>query len=108
MTHIDRKFLTRYPSFNQFINKSGEETSENEKTKDENQTPLELVEANYNILKNKLEDAIRKNFKMFSHFFERLIVQLLVARGYGGSVKDAVEAIGKLRDKGVDGIAQKD
>src|SRR5207245_3611316 len=41
-------------------------------------------------------------------FFERLVVELLVKMGYGGSRKDAGEAIGRSGDEGIDGIIKED
>ncbi|MBW7916339.1 MAG: restriction endonuclease [Trueperaceae bacterium] len=41
-------------------------------------------------------------------FFERLVVRLLVAMGYGGSVQDAGRAIGQSSDDGIDGIIKQD
>jgi len=41
-------------------------------------------------------------------FFEKLVVQLLVAMGYGGSLKDAGQAIGRSGDGGIDGIIKED
>lgn len=41
-------------------------------------------------------------------FFERLVVQLLVAMGYGGSAADAGRALGKTGDGGVDGVIDQD
>ncbi len=41
-------------------------------------------------------------------FFEKLVVDLLVAMGYGGSRKDAGQAIGKTGDDGIDGIIKED
>ena len=41
-------------------------------------------------------------------FFERLVVQLLVAMGYGGSAVDAGRALGKTGDGGVDGVIDQD
>jgi restriction system protein len=41
-------------------------------------------------------------------FFELLVVDLLVAMGYGGSLKDAGEAVGQSGDGGVDGIIKED
>ncbi len=105
MSRIDRKFLTRYPSFNEFINKTNEEKN----TNSEQKTPLEVIDENYNILKKELQDALlEKILECTPAFFERLIVQLLVAMGYGGSVKDAGEAIGKSGDEGIDGIIKED
>ena len=41
-------------------------------------------------------------------FFERLVVELLVAMGYGGSLQDAGKAIGRSGDEGIDGIIKED
>ena len=41
-------------------------------------------------------------------FFERLVVDLLVKMGYGGSLADAGQAIGKSGDEGIDGIIKED
>ena len=41
-------------------------------------------------------------------FFERLVVELLVKMGYGGSIKDAGKAIGKSGDEGIDGTIKED
>jgi len=41
-------------------------------------------------------------------FFERLVVELLVKMGYGGSLKDAGEALGQSGDEGIDGIIRQD
>jgi len=41
-------------------------------------------------------------------FFERLVVELLVKMGYGGSLRDAGKAVGKSGDGGIDGIIKED
>jgi restriction system protein len=41
-------------------------------------------------------------------FFERLVVDLLVRMGYGGSFRDAGQAVGKSGDGGIDGIIKED
>ena len=41
-------------------------------------------------------------------FFEKLVVKLLVKMGYGGSIKDAGQAIGRTGDGGIDGIINED
>jgi hypothetical protein len=40
--------------------------------------------------------------------FERLVVELLVAMGYGGSLTDAGKAVGRTGDGGIDGIIKED
>ena len=42
------------------------------------------------------------------NLFERLVVELLVKMGYGGSRKDAGRAIGRSGDEGIDGIIKED
>ncbi|MCF3944910.1 restriction endonuclease [Oceanobacillus alkalisoli] len=109
VNQIDNKFLTSYPSFNEFKNKANKETTENQESKDENQTPLEIIDDNFNILKKELQDELlEKILECSPEFFEEMIVQLVVAMGYGGSVKDAGEAIGKTGDEGIDGIIKED
>ncbi|MDI5789134.1 restriction endonuclease [Bacillus licheniformis] len=49
-----------------------------------------------------------EDIRMLTSIFERLIVQLLVSMGYGGSVKDAGQAIGRTGDEGIDGIIKED
>jgi restriction system protein len=108
ITRIDRKFLTRYPSFNEFINKTkGNNNSVIEDIGDK--TPLELIGDNFNILKNEIQDILLEKILSCSpSFFERLIIELIVSMGYGGSVKDAGKAIGKSGDEGIDGIIKED
>jgi restriction system protein len=43
-----------------------------------------------------------------SEFLEDLIVQLLVAMGYGGSQEDAGQAVGQTGDGGIDGVIKED
>ncbi|WP_375103317.1 restriction endonuclease [Paenibacillus sp. RS8] len=106
VTRIDNKFLSRYQSFNQFVNnvdKPNIDVVENDRT------PWEIIDHNYNILKNELQDMIlEKIMECSPAFFERLVVDLIVAMGYGGSVKEAGKAIGKSGDEGIDGIIKED
>ena len=56
-------------------------------------------------LSTELLDRIRKAPPAF---FERVIVQLLVAMGYGGTSEDAGRALGQSGDEGVDGVIDQD
>ncbi|QDX92209.1 restriction endonuclease [Brevibacillus laterosporus] len=109
LTRIDRKFLTKYESFNEFIKNTSSDKKTPEVSIDGEQTPLELIDYNYNVLKNELQELIlEKILECSPAFFERLIVDLIVAMGYGGSVNDAGRAIGKTGDEGIDGIIKED
>ena len=73
------------------------------------QTPRELIEENYQKLKDSLSDELLQNIKKKDpDFFEGLVVDLLLAMGYGGSRKEAGAAIGKSHDGGIDGIIKED
>lgn len=109
ITKIDREFLTKYVSFNEFINKASKEKTDSDIEDTEEKTPLELMGENFNILKNEIQDLLLEKILSCSPgFFERLIVELIVSMGYGGSVRDAGKAIGKSGDEGIDGIIKED
>lgn len=76
---------------------------------DENLTPEESLEYSFQkINKSLAEDLLSKIKKMSASFFEKLVIELLVKMGYGGSIKDAGKAIGKSGDEGIDGIIKED
>ncbi len=67
------------------------------------------MEYGYQRLQQKLSDELLSRVKTCSpRFFENLVVELLVKMGYGGSIKDAGQAIGKSVDEELDGIIKED
>lgn len=73
------------------------------------QTPEEVLENSYVAIQNSLANELLETVKKMSpQEFERLVVQLLVSMGYGGSLEDAGEAVGKSGDEGIDGIIKED
>ena len=72
-------------------------------------TPEELILSGYRQVQSALASDLLERVKAASPaFFERLVVQLLVAMGYGGSMEDAGKAIGRPGDEGIDGIIKED
>lgn len=72
-------------------------------------TPEELLDLGYRQVRESLSDELLIKVKSCSpDFFERLVVDLLVKMGYGGSQLDAGRAIGRSGDGGVDGIIKED
>jgi restriction system protein len=72
-------------------------------------TPEERLELSFQDLQNSLANEVLDAVKRGSpEFFEQLVVKLLVAMGYGGSIQDAGRAVGKAGDEGVDGIIKED
>lgn len=73
------------------------------------QTPEDLLALAYRRLRRNLESELLEQVKAASPtFFERLVIDVLVAIGYGGSRQDAGRAIGKSGDGGIDGIIKED
>ena len=71
--------------------------------------PTELLEEAYQRIKAEVaEDLLREIKKTSPSFFENIVVELIVKMGYGGSRKDAGQAIGQSGDQGVDGIIKED
>ena len=72
-------------------------------------TPEETLQDAYLELRKNLADDLLETVKKSSpEFFERLVVDLLVRMGYGGSRKEAGQAIGGSGDEGIDGIIKED
>lgn len=73
------------------------------------QTPEDMLASAYRRLRGDLELELLDQVKQASPaFFERLVIDLLVSMGYGGSRQDAGRAIGKSGDGGIDGIIKED
>ncbi len=111
---INVKLLSQFPEFKQFQNLKG--TRSGEKVKDSGNTldfagttPSEALEKAYENLRDELaEDLLNKLKQTTPAFFERIVVELLVKMGYGGSRADAGKAIGRSGDGGIDGIIKED
>ncbi len=72
-------------------------------------TPEESIESAYQTLKDALALEILERVKaMPPVFFEQLIVQLMLSLGYGGTMEDAGQTLGKSGDGGVDGVIKQD
>ncbi len=112
-TRIDAKFLRQFPSFLEFQNynnrNGSEEETEIETAEQIIQTPEENLENAYLRLRKSLaQELLTRVIELSPAFFERLVVELLVKMGYGGSIKDAGKAIGKSGDEGIDGTIKED
>jgi restriction system protein len=109
-TVINIKSLEQFPEFMEFRYKRREQGETTETVEDENlETPAELLETAHQKLRQSLSAELLKNVKECSPtFFERLVIDLLVKMGYGGTRKDAGKAIGRSGDEGIDGIINED
>ncbi len=110
--HIDAKYLRRFPAFLEFQNASRSNSDSEEEIKVQEpseETPEENLDLAYQRIRKSLAvELLNKVVELSPVFFERLVVELLVKMGYGGSIKDAGKAIGKSGDEGIDGTIKED
>ena len=107
---INLKFLFQFPEYVAF-RKSHRERPESTDEAENGQagTPEESLESAHEKLRDSLAAEILQKLKSCSpSFFERLVVEVIVKMGYGGTRQDAGKAIGKSGDGGIDGIIKED
>ena len=114
---INVAVLMKYQPFREFYRSEREQTQDaadvapNEKPmKSGDITPEEQIESAYQSLQSTLRaDLLDRIAQNTPSFFERLIVDLLVAMGYGGSRRNAAsQLVGRSGDGGVDGVINED
>jgi restriction system protein len=114
---IDNRFLSQFPEFQQFVERAttdgdGEKssiTSDSVSVSERGETPDEVMRAAHRQIEESLaQDLLDRIQKAPPDFFERLMVNLLLRMGFGGSVTDAGRALGRSGDGGVDGVIDQD
>lgn len=113
---IDNHFLDQFPEFVKFRSasesdsgKSSVSSQPSEPTQNSGMTPDEIIRTAHAQLEDALAlELLERVLAAPPDFFERLIVQLLIAMGYGGTAADAGRALGKSGDGGVDGVIDQD
>jgi len=111
---INIRYLEQYQGYIDFKNRrskksDSESNGDNELIENIKQTPEDLMETGYNEIKNNLITEILTKIKNCSpSFFEKLVIDLLVKMGYGGSIENPGKVLGKSHDGGIDGVIQED
>lgn len=106
---IDMNYLKRFPEYIEFKEKENDKEEKEQVEDVEESTPEENLESAYQEIRDTLALEVLENIMSCSPaFFERLVVELLVAMGYGGSRRDAARAVGQTGDEGIDGIIDED
>jgi restriction system protein len=112
-SRIDMKYLEQFPEYVEFRESdSGRRRPQVEISQAPDvvtKTPEEILEDAYQEIRDNLAQELLVVVKQSSPaFFERLVVELLVKMGYGGSRSEAARAVGSTGDKGIDGIIDED
>jgi len=112
---IDNRTLAQFPEFQEFRGQHDNVIDEVQSGSNQlvveaqAQTPEEQLEAAYQTIREQLaQTLIAQVMQCTPSFFEQLVVDLLLAMGYGGSRRDAGQAVGKTADGGIDGIIKED
>lgn len=113
---IDIKFLKQFDEFVAFQNRTNDDAqaetqiaAKADMQLPDNQTPDDLMRLTSRTIHAALGNDILDRLRVSKPaFFERVVVQLLLAMGYGGTLAQAGKAIGKSGDNGVDGVIDQD
>lgn len=106
---INVTILRQYEEFRAFKAASADPVAPDQLAIATIKTPEELLEESYQELRRGLAQDLLEKIKQNSPaYFERLVVDVLVAMGYGGSRPDAGRALGRSGDGGIDGVIDED
>lgn len=109
-TTLSIKDLERYPEYLDFKGRSKSEGKPQESDPANAQgTPEEELQQISSAIRKRLEADLLDALKTSSPtFFEKAVVTLLVAMGYGGSIEDAGKTTKRTGDDGIDGVIKED
>lgn len=109
---LDRAYLMQFPAFAEWIAAQGGKSKKKpgkEGVEPDDQTPEEIIEAESRKLDDSLADELLDLTRTIGPFrFEKLVIDLLLRMGYGGSRQEAGQATQKSSDGGIDGIINED
>jgi restriction system protein len=109
---INASYLEKYPEFQKFRSRTMEDDALEwlqSREVEVTATPDEVLRAAYKKINAALAAELLDRVRAAPpNFFEHLIVELLLAMGYGGTLEDAGRALGRSGDDGVDGVIDQD
>jgi restriction system protein len=110
---IDTRYLMQFESFAEFMQRSKRRRTPTPAASgtmpSEEQAPQEVLESAFEEVQAQLAEELLDAIKSASpQFFEKLVVELLLSMGYGGSWRDAAEVLGQSHDGGIDGVVNQD
>ena len=114
ISRIDNSVLEQFEEYKAFKNRKKQKEASDaseliESSVNSDQTPEDQIASAYRVIKEKIQKEILESIMNASPtFFEKLVIDLVVRMGYGGSRLDAGKAIGKSGDEGIDGIINED
>lgn len=108
-SRINVAYLGRFPEFQAFRALRHSKTEDTLELESNTETPEEALEGAYLKLRADVAaDLLQRLTTCSPQFFERLVVEVIVKMGYGGTRQDAGKVLGKPGDGGIDGIIKED
>ena len=112
---FDKSDLLQIPSFASFATRRVDKPKfdlkpiSNSKDQVEESTPTDIINDAFRQIDCTLaKDLLCRIQEVKPAFFEKLVVELLVKMGYGGSFEDAASVTQYSRDEGIDGVIKQD
>lgn len=113
---IESKTLRQFPEFAEFQSPRSEGVTDDAAERGTlaipelvTATPEETIQAAEATIVSNLRTQLLERIRELSPaFFERLVVDLIVAMGYGGSRQSVVQRLGRSGDEGIDGVVNED
>ena len=108
-SRIDIKLLSQFPEFRAFRAPKPAQAAEDTSTSEAPTSPQERIETAFGELNETLISELRGKLATVDPFrFERIVLDLLLAMGYGGSRDEAAAVTQKTGDEGIDGVINED
>lgn len=111
---VDTSVLEQFPEYIAFRTRSSGRQRVTQRQKHEQlpastETPEETIDAAYQQVRTALAEDLRGHLvERDDRFFEEVVLEVLVALGYGGSKPEAAERVGRSGDGGIDGVIRED
>jgi restriction system protein len=108
-TRIDLKLLSQFPEFREFRSSKPNQVADAGQPSESVDSPGERIDAAFSEIQESLvTDLLAKLAAVDPFRFEQVVLDLLVAMGYGGSRREAAEVTQKTGDEGIDGVINED
>ncbi len=113
MTDLSDEYLEQFEGFRAFKRSFHPSKSEHDEISlpdlPDTRTPQEILTEGYQQIQTELvSELMQQVLNCSPHFFETLVLDVLVSMGYGGSHNDAAQSVGRTGDGGIDGIIKED
>lgn len=109
---IRRSDLEAIPAFMEFRNRNRNRPTEspvNETSAETTHTPEDRISEALEEIEDEITDEmLRRLLTAPPAFFEKVVIDLLISMGYGGSQTNAGRVVGQSGDNGIDGVIDQD